>query len=51
MELLYRKGVTMMNKSDEIFNLFLTLNKEEKSHVLNFVKQLVFEEQKSGNNE
>lgn len=48
----------MMNKSeyteklsDEIFNLFLTLNKEEKSLVLNFVKQLVFEEQKSGNNE
>lgn len=51
MELLYRKGVTMMNKSDEIFNLFLTLNKEEKSLVLNFVKQLVFEEHKSGNNE
>lgn len=48
---LYRKGVTMMNKSDENFNLFLILNKEEKSLVLNFAKQLVFEEHKSGNNE
>ena len=51
MELLYRKGVTMMNKSDEIFNLFLTLNKEEKSLVIDFAKQLVVEGQKSGNNE
>ena len=41
----------MMNKSDEIFDLFLTLNKEEKSLVLDFVKQLVFEEQKSCNNQ
>ena len=48
----------MMNKSeyteklsDEIFDLFLTLNKEEKSLVLDFAKQLVFEEQKNGNNE
>ena len=40
-----------MNKSDEIFNLFLTLNKEEKSLVIDFAKQLVFEEHKSGNNE
>lgn len=41
----------MMNKSDEIFDLFSTLNNEDKSLVLNFVKQLVFEEHKSGNNE
>lgn len=40
-----------MNKSDEIFDLFSTLNNEDKSLVIDFAKQLVVEGQKSGNNE
>lgn len=41
----------MMNKSEYIKELFSTLNNEEKSLVIDFVKQLVVEEQKNGNNE
>lgn len=37
--------------SDEIFDLFSTLNNEDKSLVIDFAKQLVVEGQKSGNNE
>lgn len=44
-------GVTMMNKSDKIFDLFSTLNNEDKSLVIDFAKQLVVEGHKSGNNE
>lgn len=54
MVLLNRKGVTMMNKSecmDKLFDVFSTLNNEDKSLVIDFAKQLVVEEQKSGNNE
>lgn len=40
-----------MNKSEYIKELFSTLNYEEKSLVIDFVKQLVIEEQKNGNNE
>lgn len=40
-----------MNKSEYIKELFSTLNNEEKILVIDFVKQLVVEEQKNGNNE
>lgn len=49
-----KKGGTMMNKSecmDKLFDVFSTLNNEDKSLVIDFAKQLVVEEQKNGNNE
>lgn len=44
----------MMNKSeciDKLFDVFLTLNNENKSLVIDFAKQLVAEEQNNSNNE
>ena len=44
----------MMTKSecmDKLFDVFSTLNNEDKSLVIDFAKQLVVEEQKNGNNE
>lgn len=54
MALLNMKGGTTMNKSecmDKLFDVFSTLNNEDKSLVIDFAKQLVVEEQKNGNNE
>lgn len=44
----------MMNKSecmDKLFDVFSTLNNENKSLVIDFAKQLVAEEQNNSNNE
>lgn len=44
----------MMNKSEcmeKLFDVFSTLNNENKSLVIDFAKQLVAEEQNNSNNE